>query len=414
MTTDFTPTEPQDSSHLDDDEDALEAELEAGLDTGLDTGLPGASRVAGIPGAGPSLHTITAPQSASGTRLDKYLADWLEPAGLTRSRLQALIAEGQVQVNGATALTNHKLSSSTKLKGGELLTVVVPAPRPSELVPQNIPLEVLYEDGWLLVLNKPPGMVVHPAKGAEEGTLVHALLFRVDDLSGIGGEERPGIVHRLDKDTSGVLVVAKCDAAHRHLSEQFKIHSITRRYRALVRGNPPESGTWRSNLGRSPHNRLKMASLKYGGRSSITHYKVLERFPGASLMEFTLETGRTHQIRVHTSEAGFPILCDGVYGGHWQRGLPVDPALEAALQAANRQLLHARQLTFEHPEDGRIMAYMTEVPADFQRVLDALRRLTPSEYVPVLASAEGNEGPDAPGEAAGGLRAPAWDPLSND
>lgn len=314
---------------------------------------------------GASEQVLQVPRQASGTRLDRFLVE--QVSGFSRSRLQSLLEEGHITLNGQPA------RASVKLKGGECICIVVPAARPSELVPEDIPLHILYEDHWLVVLNKAAGMVVHPARGAEHGTLVHALLHQVDDLSGISGEERPGIVHRLDKDTSGVLVVAKSDESHRLLSEQFRVHSITRRYRALVRGLPPERGTWRSSLGRSPHNRLKMASVKSGGKEAITHFERLEKLPGACLMEFTLETGRTHQIRVHTSEAGFPILCDGIYGGHWWKGLPDTPALKHALQAANRQLLHARELGFQHPEDARFLHFQQEVPADFQAVLEALR-----------------------------------------
>lgn len=346
------------------------------------------------------LHSAKVPRDAAGLRLDRYLAQWLEPEGLTRSRLQALIEEEQVRVNGALA------KASLKLKGGELLEVVVPPPRPSELIPEDIPLEILYQDSALMVINKPANMVVHPAKGALDGTLVHALLYAVEDLSGIGGEERPGIVHRLDKDTSGVLVVAKSDLAHRGLSEQFKAHSITRRYRALVRGAPPETGTWRSELGRSPHNRLKMASVASGGRHAVTHFRVLERYPGASLMEFTLETGRTHQIRVHTSEAGFPILCDEIYGGHSTRGLPDNAVLRVALQAANRQLLHARQLGFVHPETGQYLEFITEPPEDFQRVLEALRALSGGH---ATTSAEFFPEP----EPVSPVKKGAWDPLTS-
>lgn len=328
------------------------------------------------PASGPGhaqVHVISVPSSARGTRLDRYLAQALSEAGLTRSRLQALIDEGQVQVN----LEPGK--ASLKLRGGESVRVEVPPPRPSELIPEDIPLEILFEDADVVVLVKPPGMVVHPAQGAWEGTLVHALLHAVDDLSGIGGEERPGIVHRLDKDTSGVLVVAKTDRAHQTLMEQFKVHSIRREYQALVRGAPPEQGTWRSNLGRSPHNRLKMASVGSAGKPAVTHFKCLERLPGASLMQLVLETGRTHQIRVHTSEAGYPILCDEVYGGHWARGLPETPQLKEALEAAGRQLLHARVLGFTHP-DGRALLFEAPLPADFARVLASLRAARPPDW----------------------------------
>lgn len=349
-------------------------------DDETDEGVPLAAAVSlaeAVPesedGAAAGVHQLTVPASARGTRLDRYLAQALADTGLTRSRLQALIEEQHVTVGKDLG------KASQKLKGGESVRVNVPPPRPSTLIPEDIPLEILYEDADLVVLVKPPGMVVHPAHGAWQGTLVHALLHAVEDLSGVGGEERPGIVHRLDKDTSGVLVVAKTDRAHQGLGEQFRVHSIRREYQALVRGVPPEQGTWRSNLGRSPHNRLKMASLAQGGRHAVTHFRRLEVLPGASLMQFTLETGRTHQLRVHSSEAGFPILCDDVYGGHWARGLAETSEVRLALEAAGRQLLHARVLGFVHP-DGRSLCFEAPLPEDFARVLDALRAARLPEY----------------------------------
>lgn len=345
---------------------------------------------------------LEVPRAAAGARLDRFLVE--QVSGFSRARLQSLLEEGHITLNGQNA------RASVKLKGGETIRILVPPVRASELVPEDIPLEILYEDGWLVVLNKPAGMVVHPARGADQGTLVHALLHQVEDLSGISGEERPGIVHRLDKDTSGVLVVAKSDEAHRQLSEQFKIHSITRRYRALVRGLPPERGTWHSSIGRSPHNRLKMASVKSGGKEAITHFQRLETLPGACLMEFTLETGRTHQIRVHTSEAGFPILCDGVYGGHWWRGLPDTPTLKQALGKANRQLLHARELGFVHPEDGRFLHFQQEIPADFQAVLDGLRA---AARMGTHMALKASPTPEPPSTTSAATPSNAWDPLND-
>lgn len=322
----------------------------------------------------PSAFTFQVPPEAAGTRIDRYLAALLEPQGLSRARVQSLIDAGDVFANGAT------VKAATRLKGGETLTIRVPPPKPSEVLPEDIPLTVLYEDSSLVVIDKPPGMAVHPARGAETGTLVHALLYQIDDLSGIGGEERPGIVHRLDKDTSGVLVVAKTDLAHQGLAAQFKVHSISRHYRAIVRGNAPHlTGTFTSSIGRNPHNRLKMTSLKKGGRHAVTHYKTLETLPGTSLLELTLETGRTHQIRVHCSEAGCPVLNDDVYGGHWRRGLPDDERLNRALAQSGRQLLHARHLGFCHPEDGRYLEFTAEPPEDFLRVLQVLRELRDEE-----------------------------------
>ena len=314
--------------------------------------------------------------AAQGERLDAYLASRLQAQHLSRSRIQALIAEGLVTVDGVVPRRAHRV------KTGQTVMVRVPPPRSLSLTPEPIPLTILYQDEHLVVVDKPAGMAVHPAPGSLEGTLVHALLHHVSDLSGVGGRERPGIVHRLDKDTSGVLVVAKTDQAHLGLAAQFKAHSTSRRYLALVRGSPPAlAGVWTSNLGRNPHHRIKMASLRRGGRRAVTHYRVLEALPGASLVAFTLETGRTHQMRVHCSEAGCPVLNDDVYGGHWKRGLPEDPAVARALAAARGQLLHAIELGFDHPVTRERMVFTAPLPPDFQRVLDRLRALVDPKHL---------------------------------
>ncbi len=303
-------------------------------------------------------------------RLDAYLAARLGARDLSRSRLQALITAGEVTVDGKVT------RPSFRLKGRESVVVRIPPPRPLALQPADIPLPILYQDHDIVVVDKPAGMAVHPAPGSREDTLVHALLHHVHDLSGVGGEERPGIVHRLDKDTSGLLVVAKTDRAHIGLAAQFKAHTTTRRYLALVRGAPPcSAGTWMSMLGRNPRNRLKMASVQKGGRRAVTHYQVLESLPGASLLACVLETGRTHQIRVHSAEAGCPVLNDDVYGGHWRRDLPADPGLQDALEQCCGQLLHASKLGFDHPVSGKRMTFETPLPPDFQHVLDLLRAL---------------------------------------
>ncbi len=305
-----------------------------------------------------------------GTRLDRYLAERLEFEGVSRTRIQGLVQEGEVSVDGAPA------RAAFRLKGGERVEVRIPPPRSIALEPADLPLTILYQDGDIVVVDKPAGMAVHPAPGSEDGTLVHALLYHVHDLSGIGGEERPGIVHRLDKDTSGVLVVAKTDRAHVRLAAQFKAHSASRRYLALVRGQPPcLTGTWISSIGRNPRNRLKMASVRKGGRRAVTHYRVLETFPGTSLVQFALETGRTHQIRVHCADAGCPVLGDDVYGGHWRRSLPDDPAVRRAFESVRGQLLHAFELKLRHPATDQEMVFNSPLPPRFQHVLDLLRAL---------------------------------------
>ena len=317
----------------------------------------------------PQIHDLTVPSHQAGDRLDRWLTAQLPEQ--SRSSLQRLIEEGHVTVDGSPS------RPGLKLKAGQHVVLIIPPPHPVELIPAAMDLSILFEDSHLLVLNKPPGLVVHPAPTVQEATLVHGLLAHIDDLGGIAGEERPGIVHRLDKDTSGVMVVAKNVTTHRGLVELFKVHDIERRYVALVRGIPtPRQGTWTSEIGRNPNNRLKMASVKKGGRHAVTHYRVLSRYQGACLLELTLETGRTHQIRVHTSEAGYPVLGDPVYGGHWERGLPDDAPLKTLLEGAHRQLLHARVLGFRHPVSGEKLHFEAEPPEDFQKVQQRLEALS--------------------------------------
>jgi len=301
-------------------------------------------------------------------RLDRFLAEALPD--LTRSQLKRLIDEGRVTLNDAAA------KAGTRLKGGESVAVSLPEPAPTETPSQDIPLTVLYEDSQLIVIDKPAGMVVHPAPGHSEGTLVNALLHHCQDLSGIGGELRPGIVHRLDKDTSGVMMATKTDAAHNHLARQFKEHSIQRRYVALVHGLMPTSkGTVDKTIGRHPTQRKKMSTGSRHGRRAVTHWKVLQAWEEdrVSLVELTLETGRTHQIRVHLADMQHSVIGDPVYGGNRIKTLK-DPELRRLAEGLGRQALHARLLGFIHPDSGEYLEFSSAVPADMQSITDYLQQ----------------------------------------
>jgi 23S rRNA pseudouridine1911/1915/1917 synthase len=291
-----------------------------------------------------------------GERLDVAVTK-LAPE-LTRARIQKLIAAGLILVNNAARKANYRL------RGAEVITVSIPEAKPSPLQAQSIPLEILYVDSELLVVNKPKGMVVHPAAGHAEGTLVNALLYHCQDLSGIGGETRPGIVHRLDKDTSGLLVVAKNDRAHLQLSRQFKAHNVTREYVAIVHGRlAAAEGTIDAAIARHPQERKKMAVTKRGqGRRAVTHFKVLQRFKEYTYVALRLETGRTHQIRVHLAAVGHPVVGDPVYGYKKQRF------------NLRGQALHARLLGFNHPLTGQYLEFSAEPPQEFQALLNSLYR----------------------------------------
>jgi len=311
-----------------------------------------------------------------GQRLDKVLGHALD--GLSRARLQALIAESRLFLipdNGELRLITD---GSAKAQAG-LYRVTVPAPIAAEPTPEDIPLTILYEDVHLIVVDKPAGMAAHPAPGNYTGTLVHALLHHCrGSLSGVGGVARPGIVHRLDKDTSGVMVAAKTDAAHQGLSALFSTHDIDRLYIALTRGAPnPAKGTIQTQLGRSPHDRKKMAILKSGGREAITHYRVEEAFgpagkPVAARVACRLETGRTHQIRVHMASKSKPCLGDPVYGA----GAPT-AGVRAILAEVGfaRQALHAAVLGFVHPITGETLRFETPLPPDMAALEAGLRTL---------------------------------------
>ena len=313
-----------------------------------------------------------------GQRLDKRLA--LACPDLSRARVQALIAEGQVTIDGRPGT-----DCAYRLRGGERIALVQPPPLPAGPLPERIPLEILHEDADLVVLVKPAGLVVHPSNGHETGTLVHALLAHCGgSLSGIGGVLRPGIVHRLDKDTSGVMVVAKNDRTHRALQAQFADHGRTgpleRRYRAIVWGVPERrSGTVDAAIARSTQNRERMiVSRAERARFALTHYAVERVFgpaeaPLAARVACRLETGRTHQIRVHLAHIGHPLLGDPLYGaGFRTREIKLPDPARAALLALSRQALHAERLAFEHPRSGEFLEFEAPPPADFERLEAAL------------------------------------------
>lgn len=304
--------------------------------------------------------TLTVPPEAHGLRVDAYLAQ-LTSVGPSRAYVQRLISRGHVQLNGRPVKPAYRVA-----EGDEVWVFVPPPEAPEDLRPQDIPLDVVYEDEHLLVIDKPRGMVVHPGAGNPSGTLVNALLARYPQLSGIAGMMRPGIVHRLDKDTTGLLVVAKTNDAHLGLTRQLKERTIRRVYWAIVRGQPGEdAGMVEAPIGRHPRDRLRMAVVP-DGRPAVTRFSVLERFGSYSLLEVRLETGRTHQIRVHMAFIGYPIAGDPVYGarrGHGARG-------ELGLKA---QALHARELRFVHPVTGEHVRFVAPLPDDMAAALDHLR-----------------------------------------
>ena len=296
---------------------------------------------------------LTAVQS--GERIDRFLSGDLE--GLSRSYIQKLLKEGGITVNGKAVKSNYKLNA------GDEILVQIPDPEPMDILPEDIPLDILYEDEDILVVNKPKGMVVHPSPGHYSHTLVNAVLFHCGGrLSGINGVLRPGIVHRIDMDTTGSLLICKNDRAHQILADDLKEHNITRRYHAVVHGNLKEdTGTVNAPIGRHPVDRKKMSTKAPNGRHAVTHYRVLERFGNYTYIECELETGRTHQIRVHMSSIGHPLLGDNVYG----------PAkCPFSLQG---QTLHAKILGIHHPSTGEYMEFDAPLPDYFVRLLSTLR-----------------------------------------
>ncbi|MGV8039549.1 MAG: RluA family pseudouridine synthase [Thermoanaerobaculaceae bacterium] len=312
----------------------------------------------------PSPIRLVVPPEHAGLRLDRFLAG--AGQGWSRSQASRWVEDARVLRNGRPGKPSQLLSA------GDVVEVSPPPPEPSELVPQDIPLDVLYEDEHLVAINKPAGLVIHPAAGNPDGTLVNALLAHCDDLSGVGGVERPGIVHRLDKDTSGVLVVAKHDQAHRALSLAFRWRTTDKRYLAVVYGVPRTAeGVVDAPIGRHPVERKRMAVVA-DGRPSRTLWSVRERFAGTSLVECRLVTGRTHQVRVHMAHAGHALVGDQLYAGKQWRNL-ADPRLAAACRDFPRQALHAWKLTITHPATGEPMTFEAPLPADLEALLATLR-----------------------------------------
>lgn len=301
------------------------------------------------------------PSDSAGQRADVFLSGIFPD--LSRSSVKRHIERGHILIDGET------FKPSRIVKSGENLSVDIPPPEPLEAAPEEIGVEILYEDEDIVVVDKPAGMVVHPGAGVTGGTLVNALLHACGDLSGIGGKTRPGIVHRLDKETSGVMVVAKRDAVHRSLSEQFRSRETEKEYAAVVSGEMKKnSGVFVSPIGRSPSNRVKMTALRGGGRDAETRWEVVERLRGATMVKVEPKTGRTHQIRVHFSENGFPVLADRVYGGRKSRPRGV------AGDLIKRHALHARRLGFTHPGTGKRIEFSAEIPEDMASLVDFLRK----------------------------------------
>ena len=306
--------------------------------------------------------------AAASGRLDAVIAGAI--AQLSRAQVQKLIEEGRVTHVGVVAT-----KAGAKVRQGDAIEVVIPAPEPLEVVPEDIPLAILFEDADLIVIDKPAGLVVHPAAGHASGTLVNALLFHCKDLSGIGGVLRPGIVHRLDKDTSGVMVATKSDRAHAALAAAFAAKSrgepgtLERTYLAITSPAPPlKAGTLRTLHGRHPVDRKRFSSKVTSGKAAVTHYEVVERLHDAALVRFRLETGRTHQIRVHAADHGWPLVGDPVYGFK-----PRDTRIAEVARALGRQALHAATLAFDHPVTGARLSFEAPLPADLQAALTALR-----------------------------------------
>jgi 23S rRNA pseudouridine1911/1915/1917 synthase len=331
------------------------------------------------------------PPAAAGERLDAFLA---RVSGLSRARVQRLIEDGLVLVDGRPEKPRHRATPDQRIE------LQIPDPTPLRLTPEHIPLDILHEDADLIVLNKPAGLVVHPGAGRMSGTLVHALLAHCERLPGIGGVERPGIVHRLDRDTSGVLVIAKSDAAHQALSQQFKARQVQKRYLALVHGQMAEpAGRIEAPIGRRAHDRKRMGVRREGGREARTRFRVLRRLPGLTLVELDLETGRTHQIRVHLAHIHHPVVGDQVYGGRRERR-------QAAGQEdwAPRQMLHAWRLAFRHPVTGLWLEFIAPLPADFRQaagVTEEMLRQWIGESVHWWSGGEQAEGPGAGDQGLG-------------
>jgi 23S rRNA pseudouridine1911/1915/1917 synthase len=313
---------------------------------------------------------LTVPEAGDGERLDRWLAT--SEADLTRNAIQGMIRDGQIKVNG------HPVRASLKLRPGDRVQLVMSEPRTLALAPEDIALNIVHEDEHLVVLDKPAGMVVHPGAGVDHGTLVHALLHRYPEIAEVGGAGRPGIVHRLDRETSGLLVVARTPLAYRTLVEALQSHTVKRTYGALVWGEPPlDAGEIETRIGRHPRERQRMAVLKQGGKEARTHWKVAERFGPAARVVIELETGRTHQIRVHMAHLGYPVLGDPLYGGRVKNQLSLDTAQRSLaadlLRTLQRQALHAAALVLTHPVTGHPLAFESPWPEDMHQALTLLR-----------------------------------------
>jgi len=309
---------------------------------------------------------LTAQDASASMRVDVFLS--MQGLGLTRSQIQKLLDGGLIRVNQKAA------KASYKLRAGDEIEIEIPRPESIEAKPEAIPLEILYQDKYLAFVNKPAGLVVHASAGHASGTLVNALLHHLKDLSGIGGQLRPGIVHRLDKDTSGLMLIAKNNQAHADLARMFQNREIQKTYLALAYGSfKSDSGLIESKLGRSRGDRKKISSRTGRGKEAKTSYEVIERFPAMALLRVKPHTGRTHQIRVHLAEAGHPIVADPVYGGKQWVG-KLKPPLQALVKRAQRQMLHAFQLEFVHPITGKKMKGEAALPEDFLEILKEARR----------------------------------------
>nr|WP_256256376.1 RluA family pseudouridine synthase [Paenibacillus sp. BC26] len=300
--------------------------------------------------------SFTAIEADAGERLDKFVTESIEEGSVSRTMVQDWIKSGAVLVNERQVKANYKLAVA------DVVTVIIPEPEEAVIEPQNIPLDVVYEDSDVIVINKPRGMVVHPAPGHYSGTVVNALMYHCKDLSGINGVLRPGIVHRIDKDTSGLIMAAKNDLAHASLAAQLKAHTVTRKYLALVHGTMPhEHGTVDAPIGRDPQDRKVFIVTQRGSKEAVTHFQVAERLGDFTLLELKLETGRTHQIRVHMKYIGHPLAGDPIYGRNKTIGL-------------KGQALHAAVLGFDHPRTGEYLEFSAPIPSDMEHELMILRQ----------------------------------------
>ena len=311
------------------------------------------------------LQLLTVSQEAAGARLDAFVAGQL--GDVSRTRVQRAIEDGDVLVN------EHTAKSSYRVRSGDHIEIDLPEPPPVELRPEPIPLNIVYEDDDLIVVDKPAGLVVHPGAGQEAGTLANALVYHFNELSGSAGRIRPGIVHRIDKETSGLLVVAKNDAAHEKLSEQFRKREVFKLYVALVYGRVSQAqGEIEARLGRSPHNRTRMAVLRGGaGRAAHTVFQVAERYNEFTLLKVQIKTGRTHQIRVHMAHIGHPVVGDAAYGGGRETSVR-DPLIKREIRGLGRQFLHSAQLAFAHPRGGERLEFSSPLPPELVRFLALL------------------------------------------